>query len=154
MSSAALTRPEMIHASCVIIGEAGVLIRGPSGSGKSRLALELIREARAAGRFSRLVSDDRTVIDLIHGRLIARAHPTIAGLIEQRGLGLTPVPHESAGLIRLVVDLVADEPARLPEPEDLIERLCGLTLQRLPLWQKAADAHRVLDALLLFEIAH
>jgi HPr kinase/phosphorylase len=142
------------HASCVAIGEAGVLIRGPSGIGKSRLATGLVHAATAAGRFARLVSDDRTIIDLSHGRLIARVHPAIAGLIEQRGLGLTPVPHESAVLLRLIVDLVADEPARLPEPEELIADLCGLTLPRLPLWHPAADPGRVLAALNLFDIAH
>ncbi len=30
------------HASCVVVGEAGVLIRGPSGSGKSTLAREIL----------------------------------------------------------------------------------------------------------------
>jgi HPr kinase/phosphorylase len=145
---------EALHASCVAIGEAGVLIRGPSGIGKSRLAAQLVRVAGAAGRFARLVSDDRTLVDLRHGRVIARVHPAIAGLIEQRGLGLTPVLHEDAVQIRLIVDLVADEPARLPEPEDLVETLCGLTLPRLPLWHQGAEPSRVLGALALFEIEH
>jgi HPr kinase/phosphorylase len=31
-----------IHATAVAIGETGILIRGPSGSGKSSLAMDLI----------------------------------------------------------------------------------------------------------------
>ena len=48
-----------IHATVVLVGEAGVLIRGASGSGKSALALALMSEAGRRGLFARLVGDDR-----------------------------------------------------------------------------------------------
>ena len=54
------TATATVHASAVLIGSRAMLIRGPAGSGKSRLALALI-EAAASGhiRFARLVADDR-----------------------------------------------------------------------------------------------
>ena len=67
-----------LHASVVVIGEAGVLISGPSGSGKSSLALALIAAAEGAGFFARLVGDDRIAIACKGTRLIARGHPLIS----------------------------------------------------------------------------
>src|SRR5579872_1976133 len=55
-----------IHASAVLVGTRAVLIRGPSGSGKSRLALELI-QAKSAAPFARLVADDRAYLEAAHG---------------------------------------------------------------------------------------
>ena len=37
-----MTAASTVHASAVLAGDAGILIRGPSGSGKSRLAFALI----------------------------------------------------------------------------------------------------------------
>ena len=49
-----------VHAAAVLVGARAVLIRGPSGVGKSRLALQLIQAADAGTlRFTRLVGDDR-----------------------------------------------------------------------------------------------
>ena len=47
-----------LHASTLVVREAGILIRGPSGAGKTRLALGLVEQARLAGGFARLVADD------------------------------------------------------------------------------------------------
>jgi HPr kinase/phosphorylase len=108
-----------IHASCVVIGERGVLIRGASGSGKSRLALRLMQQARLQNRFFALVSDDRTLLTPCRGRagdrLIARPHPLTAGILERRGIGLVKSPHQSAARVDLVIDLQADLPERLPD---------------------------------------
>ncbi|RAI36158.1 serine/threonine protein kinase, partial [Rhodoplanes roseus] len=51
-----------LHASTVLVGARAVLIRGASGSGKSRLALRLLDAVAAAGGFARLVADDRTAV--------------------------------------------------------------------------------------------
>ena len=122
---------ETLHASCVVIGEGGILIRGESGLGKSTLARELVHGARRAGRFARLVSDDRTHIAPHHERLVARPVEAIAGLIEIRGLGIVPVRNEPGAVIRLVVDLTMEEPTRLPEREECRTSLCGIVLPRL-----------------------
>jgi HPr kinase/phosphorylase len=100
------------YATCVDIAGAGVLLRGPSGSGKSDLALRLI-EAGA-----RLVADDRTDLSLESGQLMARAPDSIAGRMEVRGLGIIDVAHCETSAVALVVDLVApDAVDRLPDAQ-------------------------------------
>ena len=95
-----------IHATGVILGDRGVLVMGPSGSGKSTLALELLHRVGAAGGFARLVCDDQLFVEARAGRLLARAAPTIEGLVEIRGLGPCPVEAEPAMTVDLVVRLV------------------------------------------------
>lgn len=143
---AAATR---LHASAIAIGEAGVLIRGASGSGKSSLALAMIGLARLQGRFARLVADDRTEIAAAGGRLIARPVAPLAGLIERRGLGLTPEPHLEAAIIRMVIDC-GGEPERMPEPEAMVETLAGIAIPRLAVTGRAGDERLALAALALF----
>jgi serine kinase of HPr protein (carbohydrate metabolism regulator) len=125
---------EMIHASAMILGESGVLLRGPSGSGKSSLVLDLIDYAETRGAFARLVGDDRLELVARNGRLIARPHPAIAGAIEARGLGVIDAPFEPAGVIHLAVDLFdASSPLpRYPAEGSLRTRICGVELPRLP----------------------
>lgn len=98
----------ILHASCVAVGEKGVLITGASGSGKSSLALQLM----ALG--ARLVSDDRTVIQAQDDRLIAAAPPTIAGMIEARGIGLVHAAPTGPTPLALAIDLDEVESERLP----------------------------------------
>jgi serine kinase of HPr protein (carbohydrate metabolism regulator) len=118
---------ETVHASCVLLGEAAILIRGASGSGKSTLARRLLDHADTRGRFGRLVCDDRVVLSRRHDRVLAEAVPAIAGRLEIRGLGLVAVPWEPAGIVRLVVE--CDQPAiRLPETADLHTRVLGVEL--------------------------
>jgi serine kinase of HPr protein (carbohydrate metabolism regulator) len=126
------------HATALLVGETGVLIRGASGSGKSSLALALLAAAGSGGEHARLVGDDRLRLSIAHGRLVARAHPAIAGLIEQRGEGLVKAKLELAAVIRCVVDLVEsdqsrDIPPRYPEEDAATLRLGELVLPRLTL---------------------
>ncbi len=141
---------QTIHATTVVLGELGVLIRGASGAGKSSLALALIALAGSQGRFARLVADDRTALGARGGRLLARPVAPLEGLIERRGLGLTPEPHQPAVVVRLIVDLSGEEPVRMPEPEDLVERIEGIDLPRLTVAGRAGDERLVLAALRLF----
>lgn len=98
-----------IHGTAVAIGGRGVLLLGPSGSGKSDLALRLI------DRGATLIADDQVELEARDGRLLACALATIHGRIEVRGVGLHDVATELAP-IALVVDL-SRSPERLPEPE-------------------------------------
>jgi HPr kinase/phosphorylase len=120
-----------IHASAVLVGTRGLLIRGDSGAGKSRLVLGLIAAA-TEGRlaFARLVADDRVFVTAAHGRLIARVPGELAGLIEIRGLGIRRLPYEPAAVIRLVVDLAA-EAERMPPAAATETEIEGVVLPRL-----------------------
>ncbi|MEM9725551.1 MAG: HPr kinase/phosphatase C-terminal domain-containing protein [Pseudomonadota bacterium] len=103
------------HASCVAFrvaggqgreGWAGILLRGPSGVGKSALALRLM----ALG--ARLVADDQTLLRRAPGpkeapELIASAAPRLRGVIEARGLGLLQVTALEAAPVRWVVEMRA-----------------------------------------------
>jgi HPr kinase/phosphorylase len=120
-----------IHAAAVLVGARAVLIRGPSGSGKSRLALELIRAAHSGPlRFARLVGDDRVHVEAAHGRLLVRPAAALAGLIEVRGVGIRKLPYEPRAVVGLVVDLAADT-ERLPHADQQCTELEGVALARL-----------------------
>jgi HPr kinase/phosphorylase len=120
-----------IHASAVLVGTCGLLIRGDSGAGKSQLVLQLVLAA-TEGRlaFARLVADDRVFVTAAHGRLIARAPRELAGLLEIRGLGIRRLPYEPAAVIRLVVDLAAAA-ERMPPATATETEIEGVRLPRL-----------------------
>lgn len=127
-----------IHGTVVVVGEAGVLIRGGPGTGKSSLAQALISEGRAHNIFARLVSDDRVIVTMVAGRVIARPHVAIAGMIEERGTGLLETLHEGAAIIRCLVDLDrSDTPdgrhARMPDAGELLDVLLGVAIDRIRL---------------------
>ena len=67
-------RTPTVHASAVLVGARAVLIRGPAGAGKSRLAFALIQAARngAAARSLVWSADDRVHLEARHGRLLVR----------------------------------------------------------------------------------
>lgn len=120
-----------IHASAVLVGSTAVLIRGKAGAGKSRLAFDLLAAAGGALPFARLVADDRAHIEAQGGRLLVRPAEKLAGLLEVRGLGIRRLPYEPVAAVGLVVDLGAEDAARLPEPEATRTVLAGVTLPRL-----------------------
>lgn len=141
------TPAETIHASCVLLGEAGVLIRGASGAGKSALCLALLDRAEREGRHARLVGDDRVRLEARHGRLVARPHPALAGLIEIRGHGIRRLAaHAPAAVVRLVVDLV-ETAERLPAPAPATVRLLGVSLPRLALEPRQPREYLIREAL-------
>lgn len=133
------------HATCVVIGEAGVLIRGPAGSGKSTLARELLQEARRLGWFARLVGDDRIHLRALNGRLVARPHPAIAGRLEVRGMGIRGGLHVAGAVVRLVVDCGYPRLDRMPEEAQNWADMKGLNVRRVV--AGAGQADRVLLAL-------
>jgi HPr kinase/phosphorylase len=143
-----------IHASAVAIGEAGILIRGPSGCGKTSLARDLIFTAGLKPLFASLVGDDRVNVENCEGRLIARGHPKVRGLIEQRGLGILQIAHEPAVVARLVVDIVgANEAVRFPEANSKSVALCGVELPLLALMQGQAPYDCAVSVLTYLERA-
>ncbi|MDW3224597.1 MAG: HPr kinase/phosphatase C-terminal domain-containing protein [Paracoccaceae bacterium] len=112
--------PTQLHASCVAYRGQGVVILGPSGSGKSALALQLM------GYGANLVADDQTTLTASNGDLIASCPPAIAGLIEARGIGLLNTDYVAQICVKLVVDLDRVEEKRLPDMHSI--ELAGVTL--------------------------
>lgn len=138
-----------LHASCAARGDAGVLLLGAPGSGKSDLLLRLI------DRGFDLVADDRVLVQA--GQAVP--HASLAGLIEIRGIGLLHMPHRAPVPLALALALDAaaasdGEPwpsldpdallgqsgtVRLPQP--MRHRRLGLPLLRLDPFTVSAALH-------------
>jgi len=135
-----------VHASAVLTGARAVLIRGPAGSGKSQLALALLAAAQTGMlRFARLVGDDRVHLEPVHHRLLVRPAAALAGLIEVRGLGVRRVDYEPVAAVGRVVDLAAEDAARLPESDETL--VLGVPLPRLAVAPGVAPLPVLLTAL-------
>ncbi len=114
---AATGAPANVHATALVVGRAGILVSGPSGAGKTTLALELVATARAHGIHAALLSDDRTILRRAGRSLIAQAPSSIAGLAEIYYLGPTRFVACAPAVIDLAVSLVTDgSQQRFPEP--------------------------------------
>jgi len=99
---------ETLHASTVALDGRAVLISGPSGSGKSDLALRLL------DRGFTLVSDDQTIVRRDRDRLVAAAPQTIAGKMEVRGIGIVDMATAGDTPVALLVELTSDV-ERIPD---------------------------------------
>lgn len=100
---------ETLHASAVAAEGRAVLITGPSGSGKSDLALRLL------DRGFTLVSDDQTTVKRDGDRLLASPPPTIAGKLEIRGIGIVDMDNLTDVPVALIVELTINEIQRMPD---------------------------------------
>lgn len=126
------------HASCVAIEGKGLLILGPSGSGKSALALRLMSLG------ARLVSDDQVDLNTVAGALHAAAPARLRGMIEARGVGLLCADPLPSAPIVLAVDLAQNEPDRLPPFREITILGCPIPLVL------GRGAHHLPEALLLY----
>jgi HPr kinase/phosphorylase len=137
-----------IHASAVLVGDRAVLIRGPSGSGKSRLAFDLLLAGRAGHLPAAiLVGDDRVHLSTLGKKLMVRPAPALAGLIEIRGLGIRQCEFAAEAPVGLVVDLDAADAERLPPQSALQIQIKGISLPRIPVKQGFSGLPLVIAAL-------
>lgn len=122
-----------VHGTFIALDGDGVLLRGPSGSGKSDIALRMIDSGAL------LVADDQTELWREGNWVLARAPESIVAQLEVRGVGIFLVPSVTQAPLRLVVDMTAPNAVeRLPEP-----RLCeffGLAIPLLALAPFEASA--------------
>jgi len=135
--------PCNIHGTAVLLGDRGVLVTGPSGAGKTALALALVSRFSAQGLFCRLVGDDQLFVAGHDARLVCRAPGTIAGLAEVYGIGPQKLAFEPAAVIDLVVRLVPAAGMHRFQ-EDATETIAGCVVPRLDL--PARDAFSALPA--------
>lgn len=111
-----MTGATRLHATAVALGGRAALLTGPSGSGKSDLALRLVD----AGW--RLVADDQTLLWRRGGGVLCRPPERLAGRLEVRGIGIVRMPALAAAPVVLLCRLVPGGTVpRLPEPA--VERL-------------------------------
>lgn len=120
----------LLHATSVSFSGRALLILGPSGSGKSGLALELMALGAA------LIADDRTEITLRDGHPVAGCPDPIRGRIEARGIGLLAAEPAPPAPVALAVDLGRSETERLPPP-----RTVELLGEKVPLLHKVETRH-------------
>ncbi|SHJ08380.1 HPr Serine kinase C-terminal domain-containing protein [Aureimonas altamirensis DSM 21988] len=123
------------HAGLVSIDGRGVLILGAARSGKSALALCLIRLARREGRQAALVADDQVLLRRDGDRLVGASPAAIAGLLEISGVGIVAQANLREAEIFLVVSL-SPEPPRLPDQPTT--ELCGLSIRQVHLHSREA----------------
>ena len=120
----------ILHASAVSCDGRAVVFTGPSGSGKSGMALEMM----ALGGL--LVSDDRTVATVDKDEVYVTAPAAIKGLIEARGVGILSAPAVGPVAVSLVVDMSMVETVRFPP-----ERKTTILAQSLPLLYKVESRY-------------
>ncbi|VEU74771.1 HPr kinase/phosphorylase [Mycoplasmopsis citelli] len=116
-----------VHGCLMMIGGTGVLIVGPSGSGKSEAALELIQKGHI------FISDDAVLIKDLGNRFVGTSPHITKDFLEIRGVGLIDIKYTygvksvaSSTPIHLVVELVKKE------EQNKLDRL-GLDFLKYPI---------------------
>lgn len=138
MASPTTSSSTSIHATCVSLTGKGVLITGPSGSGKSELALRLIDQPGYGVSdtlvSAQLVADDQVVVVQKPEGLFASPPGNLAGLLEIRGLGIVRMRYAAEVRISLIARLVDEEQIeRLPAASGLMDEIAGVRLPAISL---------------------
>ena len=141
MSDASVGADQLLHGTCVALGRVCALIRGPSGSGKSDLALRFLSSSNVGSAPRRLIADDQVHVTRDDARLFACAPASIAGLIEVRGVGVVSMPSAASAALVLLADCVTPaEVPRLPPKPLPSELVLGLPVARIALAPFEASA--------------
>lgn len=144
-----------LHATTVQLRGCGVMLMGQSGAGKTEIALSLIERASMRGEPASLVSDDRTLLHVEDGRLIASVPDSLAGGVEIRGAGLFTVAYVKQTPLDLVVNLVSREEAeRYPSGENWQFEAIEIPRLLLPALSSNSDStalSRAIEAYLFYK---
>ena len=121
-----------VHGTAIALEDRGVLLTGPSGSGKSDLALRLIDSGAT------LISDDQTICERRKNEIFLFPHKKIHGLIEVRGVGLIKVPFIENVKLNMIVQLIDKPPERIPKKEE--KKLLNLNIKFIKIIGKEASS--------------
>ncbi|MBP5399858.1 MAG: HPr kinase/phosphatase C-terminal domain-containing protein [Alphaproteobacteria bacterium] len=124
-----------IHANAVCLKNKGILITGPSGSGKSDLTLRLILNHNAV-----LISDDRTLVECSNGVLKASCPQNIRGMLEVRGVGICNFNTKPTAKISLIVKLVSSRAKIERLPEIKTTEILGIKIPTIELYAFESSA--------------
>ena len=126
---------KQVHATTVHFIGQGVMLCGPSASGKSDLGLRLIEIG------AQLVADDRTDLTLSNNSIRASAPKQLAGMLEVRGIGIIKIEAIAETQLALVIRLINTENLqRLPTFETTDILGVTLPLVRLCAFEASAPA--------------
>lgn len=132
----------LLHGTAVALGERVAIIRGPSGTGKSDLALRclFLPNNHLVGHKIELVADDQVLLNLQGFKIYASAPPSLTGLLEVRGLGILKLPSRSFLPVYLIVHLQNKENAeRIPDPWQFENYMgCSLPVLKLNPFESSA----------------
>jgi len=134
------------HGCALELEGKGVLILGPSGSGKTSTLLETLDHAHKTGRSAHLLADDRVLLEARGKDLIARAPPTLRGLVEVYGFGIVEHAYLMEAPIRLVCNMVS-RVERMRESERIELEGISLPLVKLPAGQEIRARRILIQAL-------
>lgn len=139
----------LAHGTAIKVGATGLLFVGPSGSGKSSLALQTLFSSRLAGFSAALVSDDQVFLEAVNGEVLATAPSTISGMIELRGSGIGRVKSIAEAVLHHVVQLVdVHSGNRIPQENQHWRADGGVVLPVIFLDRHVRDPFPWLEALI------
>lgn len=119
---------QSLQGTAIVLDGKGVFITGPSGSGKSLLALQLLESAKIRGQDAFLVSDDLVYIEA-NDDVVLHAPDHMQGQVELRGAGIIARPFQPSAKLYLLVEFV-DQTERLPAVDDLFGMAGGASVAR------------------------
>ncbi len=133
-----MTQPASnIHATLLCIEKKGLLLTGPTGAGKSDLALRVLT-SHFSNSFCaappELVADDQVLLRESQGKLYGRPPEAIKGLLEVRGVGICDFPYREETQIHGVIALTpGQQPERLPPTPFATIEIETISLPLVPL---------------------
>lgn len=128
---------QTVHGTLVRVEQQGLLLTGPSGSGKSDLALRLISQSFAPNLCTeppQLVADDQVLLETRGSKLYGKAPPPLEGLLEIRHVGIEKVPFvkeaEITGLVQFAPSKTIE---RMPQNPLSTKQFDGIDLPLITL---------------------
>ena len=141
--------PNTIHATLVQLFGFGVLLRGPSNSGKSSIALRLLDEAEQSRTPCSLIADDQVILASKVDHLFGMVPDHLFGKIEVRGVGIIDVEARPECMIDLVVDLVPHQSfERMPDEKLDYVTIAGVKMRRIFIAERNPDASVIIRTIL------